>query len=604
VRNNSLFCILVAILLSGCAQPQAQVKSEPNDFGAIERQAKANPNNGVLQLNLATEYMRRGRYEEAAEAYKSIHLNNSVLETWSWHNAALAYDKAGKKEAAIAAIKRAIELNPGHADNFVYLAKFQFELGNYDDSVTAARQAASIQPTLWVAHNYIGASLGKKKQYAEAISSLMRASELAPREAANFNLLGEFHLEQGQYSEAAAAYFKSSELAPDDTRGPAGVAAAHYFAGRYDEAIPFATRASDLSSITGIGANVRGGDTFPIVDSVFENGPAAKAGLKKGDVFTVANGQSARNWGFDLPKFFQVLRGPVGTAVSLTIERGGSSLEKTIVRETIDLPAKSNFLATRSLCYLGKGDVARALEDANAAFAVNPKDTSSFFALTSVHLKNGDFEKALQTSKPLTWSRGQLLRATALARLSKTDKAIETFAAISRADLPDYNVPCAAELKAFFDAMKPYVSETRNRAAALESKGQQREALAAYSDALKAADRDDSRAILSACFALVRKNPVLGQAPEEARKYAIRSEVRVKEGNFSEAFVEIRKAINEAPYIGQFYFNAALIQSEMKHYRDAIDSMNVFLSAAPDSPHARAAKDEIIKWEMKTEKGK
>ena len=147
------------------------------------------------------------------------------------------------------------------------------------------------------------------------------------------------------------------------------------------------------------------------------------------------------------------------------------------------------------------------------------------------------------------------------------------------------------------------MSENVNRAKALESKNQYREALAAYSAAMKAADEPTGKEILSACFGLVRKNPALGQVPEEARKYAIRSEVRVKEGNFGEAFAEIRKAIDEAPYVGQFYFNAALIQSEMKLYREAIDSMNIFLSAAPDSVHARAAKDEIIKWEMKTEKG-
>ena len=87
-------------------------------------------------------------------------------------------------------------------------------------------------------------------------------------------------------------------------------------------------------------------------------------------------------------------------------------------------------------------------------------------------------------------------------------------------------------------------------------------------------------------------------------EYAIRSETLVKQGSFADGLVEIRKAINEAPYIAQFYYNAAIINAEMKQHREAIRDMKVYLAAAPDSPHARAAKDEIIKWELAIERGK
>ena len=78
-----------------------------------------------------------------------------------------------------------------------------------------------------------------------------------------------------------------------------------------------------------------------------------------------------------------------------------------------------------------------------------------------------------------------------------------------------------------FQAFKPYVAEHRDRAKLLESKKQYREALSEYSEAMRAADAAETEDIHRAVFALVRKNPALSEMPDEALKYAIRSEVLV-----------------------------------------------------------------------------
>ncbi|HLA04899.1 MAG TPA: tetratricopeptide repeat protein, partial [Syntrophales bacterium] len=94
------------------------------------------------------------------------------------------------------------------------------------------------------------------------------------------------------------------------------------------------------------------------------------------------------------------------------------------------------------------------------------------------------------------------------------------------------------------------------------------------------------------------------EVPEDARKYALRSEVLVKEGNFEQAATELKKAIQIAPYAARLYYNSALINAELKKYPEAIRHMKIYLKAAPDAPDARAAKDEIIKWEFMMEKRK
>jgi hypothetical protein len=52
----------------------------------------------------------------------------------------------------------------------------------------------------------------------------------------------------------------------------------------------------------------------------------------------------------------------------------------------------------------------------------------------------------------------------------------------------------------------------------------------------------------------------------------------------------------------KLYYNAALLNGQLKRYAEAIRLMNIYLQGAPDAPDARAAKDEIIKWKLEMER--
>ncbi len=604
--KNALVLLAVAVfLLSGCAQaPQRNVAAPKNDLASLEQRTKATPRDGDLQFALGQEYMRHARYAEAAEAFKKSYGNSSpIAETWSWHWAAQAYERNRQYDAAITAQKRAIELNPNHAENYVFLARLYYSNRQYDETITAANQAISLQSTLWVAHHYLGAALGRKGRYADAMTSLKRASELAPNEPVNYAQMGEIMLNRNAFSEASAYYQKATHLAPQDAGNYNGAAVAHYRAGRYDEAIAFATQAIERVTITGLGMGFNEtASGYMLVLSVHKGAPANKAGIQAQDHVTEIDGKSTQ--GMDSATFAQTARGAAGTQVTLTIERGGASFQKTIVRETFVDPIGSLYFSTRSLSYRHKGDAARALEDAQRAMQLAPTDQNAIFALGSAYLAQGQNEQALKTLEPVNFASGQLVKATALARHGKIQEAVELYVGLNHSEINVPIVPIAKDRTAFFQAVKPYVREHRERARSLEAKGQHGEALAAYSEAMQAADDTESQEILSACFTLVRRNPALGQMSEEARKYAIRSEVLIKEGNFADGLVEIHKAIKVAPYIAQFYFNAAFIHGETKQYREAIRNMKIYLAAAPDSPQARTARDEIIKWELMIEKGK
>ena len=117
---------------------------------------------------------------------------------------------------------------------------------------------------------------------------------------------------------------------------------------------------------------------------------------------------------------------------------------------------------------------------------------------------------------------------------------------------------------------------------------------------------DDKEAgeVRNSIFQMVRRMPQPPEMSEDVRKRVLRGEILVKEGDHEGAISEIKKAIRLAPFSARLYFNTALIYGELKDYPEAIRCMKIYLQAAPDAPNARAAKDEIIKWELLMERGK
>ncbi len=158
---------------------------------------------------------------------------------------------------------------------------------------------------------------------------------------------------------------------------------------------------------------------------------------------------------------------------------------------------------------------------------------------------------------------------------------------------------------ALLQLFKPIVNEQRAKAKSLAAQGRYQEALSELSAALKMADETEGQAIKESLFTLLRRNPALaGVLPEEARRNVLRGEMLVKEGSFEKAAAEFKQAIRIAPYAARLYYNLALVSAELKNYPEAIRQMKTYLQAAPDAPDARAAMDQVYKWEFMMEKGK
>lgn len=89
---------------------------------------------------------------------------------------------------------------------------------------------------------------------------------------------------------------------------------------------------------------------------------------------------------------------------------------------------------------------------------------------------------------------------------------------------------------------------------------------------------------------------------EEARKFKVQAELAVERKRFVDAANGYVMAVRTAPWWAEGYYNLALLKAELTEYEDAIRMMKRFIVLEPQSPLARAAQDQIYRWEALAEK--
>lgn len=612
--------MLIILLVSGCMANKASyhwgqgikatAKGEYSDAVAHhERDAELNPQDGFSFMCLCYAYYDNHQYQEAVDACnKALNLPHNKGHEWKvWQYISMAYSALGQIDSAISSQKKVVGLLPNDSNAFTTLSKLYVENKQYDEAITAAKRAIELKSDNAVAYNNLGAAYGRKKQYSEAIKALQKTIEIDPKMSNAYDWMGLLLMEKDAYNEAAEAYKKGIEAAPSNPDFCKSLAIAYYRMGRYDDAIESANKAIELQTITGIGITIDVKSGYPVVKGVVNNGPAKKADIQAGDKIIEIDGKSIKGW--NIKKVVQGLRGTVGTQVGLTIERNDNKIKKTVAREKIVTEEAASSIGIRSLIYRHKGDIISAFSDAKMASILNPSDDYARLSLGAAYLDRGQYDESIKLlSQIKVSSTARLLEATTYAKQGKMKLAVNFYFSIMDAypeeAISPKNVPLMNDRMVLLQAFKPIVKEHRDKARSFESKGQYKEALSELSEALKTADDTEAQEIQENIFGMIRRNPLLSEVPEDARKYALRSEVLVKEGSFEQAVAELKKAIQIAPYAARLYYNSALINAELKKYPEAIRHMKIYLKAAPDAPDARAAKDEIVKWEFMMEKGK
>lgn len=103
-------------------------------------------------------------------------------------------------------------------------------------------------------------------------------------------------------------------------------------------------------SFVGIGVSVQWfEDTFKIIE-VMEDSPAAKSGFKVGDIIIAVEGKDVS--GFTLDELTDLIKGKVGSKVSLTVVRDGEELVIKTKRSVIEIPSVTSNIFGENIGYL------------------------------------------------------------------------------------------------------------------------------------------------------------------------------------------------------------------------------------------------------------
>ena len=86
------------------------------------------------------------------------------------------------------------------------------------------------------------------------------------------------------------------------------------------------------------------------ITSVFPGSPAEASGLRSGDLISHIDGESVEDWEAD--EASKALKGTPNTPVVLTIRRGASTFEVTVIRKIVSIPTVSSDVLDNNIGYL------------------------------------------------------------------------------------------------------------------------------------------------------------------------------------------------------------------------------------------------------------
>lgn len=127
--------------------------------------------------DLGNSLQESGRFDEAVAAYKkAIELNPSF--SWSYHSLGDVLLKLEKWEEAVAAYKKAVELNPDFSWSYHNLGDALLKLRQWEEAAAAYRCEIALNSDFAWSFCNLGDALTKIKQWDEAIATYLKAIEI------------------------------------------------------------------------------------------------------------------------------------------------------------------------------------------------------------------------------------------------------------------------------------------------------------------------------------------------------------------------------------------------------------------------------------------
>ena len=589
VRKSILSCLLLIVIFSGCA--------------TLDHYAEGN-----AYYDRGEAYYKVGNYDAAIEDFKEqvTHQQGGggmTRHSYIYTRIGDAYQKKHQYKTAVFYFQKTLAMGADWTSTFAGLAECYNKLNQYNNAIKTGTRGIEVNFNNDRAHFELAYAFFKTKQYKNAVKAYKKAIELNPGNPTHYNRWGDLLVDRGDYAGAAEQYEKAVSLNPYNLKYLSDLYIACYWQGRYDNALDAADKTVLLLSFAEMGVDLQIVENYPVVTSVSDPSPVKKAGIKAGDKIIKVDGKTIKGW--KLNDVISDIKGQEGTSVVFLIERKDTKnpLEIVVIRENIIQEEASKVFGIRSRILRRIGKKQESLKDAKQAYSLNSSGGEAQLALGVAYLDQGRYDEVIKLLLQVDSAETRLVEATAYAKKGDFKRAVDIYSSIPEEELSQKNVPLWRDRAALFKALKPFIASKMESAGRLKTQGSYKEALKALSEVMKIADDKTSEEICGSIYRIMSMDPRLSELPEEARKYTLRGVVLTEEGNFEDAVKEYCQAVQAAPYIAKLYLNTAMVYGELKRYPQAIRNMKTYLGLAPEAPNARAAKDQLYKWEFMMEKG-
>lgn len=162
----------------------------------------------------AVAALQRGHLQDAERHTRAV-LKDNDGDALAVHLLGVIAHQAGKNDAAIELVRKAIELDPA-APAFRNTLGFLLRLARkFDEAIAALEEAIALKPDYSEARNNLGIALSEAGRVDEAIRSYEEALEAKPDFPEVLNNLGNILARNGRLEDALTRYEAALELRPD-----------------------------------------------------------------------------------------------------------------------------------------------------------------------------------------------------------------------------------------------------------------------------------------------------------------------------------------------------------------------------------------------------
>ena len=196
-----------------------------------------NPHDARAHNNLGVACKGQGKLDEAVAAYRrALELQLDFAD--AHYNLGRALQDQGQADQAAACYRRALQLKPDYAEAYNNLGNVWNEQGKLDQAIACYHRALQLKPDFAQAHNNLGNALKGQGKPDQALAHYQRALQLQPDFAEACNNLGAAFRELGKLAEAVASYRQALQLKPDYAEAHANLATAWLLAGDWRQGWP------------------------------------------------------------------------------------------------------------------------------------------------------------------------------------------------------------------------------------------------------------------------------------------------------------------------------------------------------------------------------